>query len=136
METRKEPRIVLLLDFDDANSLVSGLLHLKGCKVYKSLTVDDCLNILNELEGNTDAILIKKEIAVNRNFMLIDNVRKIAPEAIIIVLADKISEEEKLLEHGIDELVLTPMSAENMADKILMMLARRELKKEKEKQLG
>jgi hypothetical protein len=28
------------------------------------------------------------------------------------------------------------MSAENMADKILMMLARRELKKEKEKQLG
>ena len=65
--------------------------------------------------------------------MLINNLRKIGPEAMIIVLADKIDEDEKLLEHGIDELVLTPMSAENLADKILMMLARRELKREKEK---
>jgi DNA-binding response OmpR family regulator len=133
METYKDPRIVLLLDFDDANSLVSGLLHLKGCKVYKSTTADDCLNILNQLEGNFDAILIKKEIAVSKNFILIDNARKIGPEAMIIVLVDKIDEDEKLLEHGIDELVLTPMSAENLADKILMLLARRELKKAKEK---
>jgi CheY-like chemotaxis protein len=133
METRKEPQIVLLLDFEDADSLVSGLLHLKGCKVYKSTTADDCLNIVNQLEGNFDAILIKKEIAASKNFMLINNLRKIGPEAMIIVLADKIDEDEKLLEHGIDELVLTPMSAENLADKILMLLARRELNKAKEK---
>jgi len=51
----------------------------------------------------------------------------------IIVLTNKTDEKEKLFESGIDELVLTPMSAENLADKILMMLARRELKRERKK---
>lgn len=59
--------------------------------------------------------------------------RKIAPEASSIVLTDKVDEGENLSQHGVNELVLTPMSAENLADKILMMLARRELRKEKEK---
>ncbi len=64
--------------------------------------------------------------------MVVENIRKINPSVLIIVSADKISE-EKLIEHGIDEFVLTPFSAENLADKILMMLAKRELKKIKEK---
>jgi hypothetical protein len=55
--------------------------------------------------------------------MLIHNIKKIAPEATSIVLTDKV-----------DELVLTPMSAENLADKILMMLARRDLRIRKEKE--
>ena len=45
----------------------------------------------------------------------------------IIVLTDKVDEGENLSEHGVDELVTIPSSAENVADKILMMLARREL---------
>src|SRR5262245_41616713 len=129
MDTSKEPRIISLLGFEDANSLVSGVLNLKGCKVYKSKNSEDCLNLLNELEGQVDAVLVKKEIATEGNFMFIRNLRKIAPEAINIVLTDNVDEGEKLSEHGIDELVLTPMSAENMADKILMMLARKELGK-------
>lgn len=133
MEARIEPRIVLLLGFEDANSLISGILNLKGCKVYKSATAEDCLNLLNQLEGQVDAILVKKEIAVNNNFMLLNNIKKIAPATMTLVLTDKMDEGEKLSENGIDELVTTPLSAENVADKILMMLARRELKKEKER---
>jgi response regulator RpfG family c-di-GMP phosphodiesterase len=134
METRVEPRIALLLDFQDANSLVSGVLNLKGCKVYKSKSAEDCLNLLNELEGQVDAVLVKKEIAADGNFMLIHNIKKIAPEATSIVLTDKVDEGENLSQHGVDELVLTPMSAENLADKILMMLARRDLRIRKEKE--
>jgi response regulator RpfG family c-di-GMP phosphodiesterase len=133
MEARIEPRIVLLLGFEDANSLISGILNLKGCKVYKSATAEDCLNLLNQLEGQVDAILVKKEIAINNNYILLNNIKKIAPETTTLVLTDKVDEREKLSEHGVDELVTTPLSAENMADKILMMLARRELKKEKER---
>jgi response regulator RpfG family c-di-GMP phosphodiesterase len=133
MEARIEPRIVLLLGFEDANSLISGILNLKGCKVYKSATAEDCLNLLNQLEGQVDAILVKKEIAINNNYILLNNIKKIAPETTTLVLTDKVDEGEKLSEHGVDELVTTPLSAENMADKILMMLARRELKKEKER---
>ena len=73
MESQIEPRIVLLLGFEDANSLISGILNLKGCKVYKSATTEDCLNLLNQLEGQVDAILVKKEIAINNNFMLLNS---------------------------------------------------------------
>ena len=66
--------------------------------------------------------------------MLIHNIKKIAPEATSIVLTDKVDEGENLSQHGVDELVLTPMSAENLADKILMMLARRDLRIRKEKE--
>lgn len=63
METRAAPRIILLLDFEDANRLISGVLNLKGGKVYKSKSAEDCLNLLDELEGQVDAVLVKKEIA-------------------------------------------------------------------------
>src|SRR5438093_6992219 len=130
MEKLIQPRIVLLLDFEDANSLISGVLNLKGCKVYKSATAEDCLNLLNKLDGQVDAVLVKKEVATNENFILMNNIRKISPGAMTVVLTDKGDEGEKLSEHDVDELVTTPMSPENLADKILMMLARRELKKE------
>ena len=68
----KVPSIILLLDHEDANTVVSGVLDFKGCKVYKSQT-------------------------------------------------------------GVDEVVLTPMSAENLGDKILMLIAKKELKEIKEK---
>ena len=133
MESRIAPRIVLLLGFEDANSLISGVLNLKGCKVDKSATVEECLNLLNQLEGQVDAILVKKEIAINNNFMLLNNIKKIAPATTTLALTDKVDEGENLSEHGVDEIVTTPLSAENMADKILMILARRELKKEKQR---
>lgn len=133
MQDHIKPRIILLLDFDDANSLISGVLDLKGCKVFKSKTVEECLKLCDELEGQVDVVLVKKELATYENFKLLNNIRKINPETIKIVLTDKVEEGENLSDHGVDEVVLTPMSAENLADKILMMLARRELKKEKEK---
>jgi hypothetical protein len=34
---------------------------------------------------------------------------------------------------GVDEVVLTPMSAENLGDKILMLIAKKELKEIREK---
>ncbi len=38
-----------------------------------------------------------------------------------------------VLLNGVDEVVLTPMSAENLGDKILMLIAKKELKEIKEK---
>ncbi len=51
----------------------------------------------------------------------------------IIIMADFINEDEKFIENGVDEVVLTPMSAENLGDKILMLIAKKELKEIKEK---
>ena len=50
----------------------------------------------------------------------------------VVVIADNVDEDERLLEKNIDELVLRPTTSENLVDKILNMLARRELKRLKE----
>ncbi len=133
MGYHKVPSVILLLDHDDANTVVSGVLDFQGCKVYKSPTVDDCLSILNRLKDEVDVVLIKKELAIDRNFMLVGNMKKISPGTMIIIIADSINEEEKVVEHGVDEFVLTPFSAENLVDKVLMLMAKKELKKIKEK---
>ena len=63
----------------------------------------------------------------------VSNIRKISPGTMIIIMADSINEDEKFIEHGVDEVVLTPVSAENLRDKILMLIAKKELKEIKEK---
>lgn len=104
----------------------------KGCKVYKSRTVDDCLSTLNRHEREIDVVLIKKELATDKNFMLVRNIRKISAGTMIMILADFTNKDDKLTENGVDEIVLTPMSAENLGDKIIMLIAKKELKEIKE----
>lgn len=132
MDYHKVPSIILLLDHDDTNTFVSGVLDFKGCKVYKSRTVDDCLSTLNRHEREIDVVLIKKELATDKNFMLVRNIRKITAGTMIMILADFTNKDDKLTENGVDEIVLTPMSAENLGDKIIMLIAKKELKEIKE----
>lgn len=53
-----------------------------------------------------------------------------APDIMIVIIADKV-DDDKLLEKNIDEVI--SISPENLADKILNMLAKRELKRLKER---
>lgn len=133
MGYNKVPSIISLLDQPDANTVLSGVLDFKGCKVHKSATDDDCLSMLNRKEDEIDVVLIKKEVGTDRNIMLVENVRKISPGTIVIIMVDTTNEEESGLQSHVDEVVSTPISAENLADKILMLIAKKELKKIKEK---
>ena len=49
-----------------------------------------------------------------------------------MILADFTNKDDKLTENGVDEIVLIPMSAENLGDKIIMWIAKKELKEIKE----
>ena len=73
--------------------MVSGVLDFKGCKVYKLRTVDDCLSTLNRLEKEIDVVLVKKELAIGKNYMLISNIRKISPGTMTIIMADFVNED-------------------------------------------
>jgi response regulator RpfG family c-di-GMP phosphodiesterase len=126
------PRLILSVDFADANNLLAGVLSLKGFKVFKSKSADDCLSILNQIEEKIDVVLIDKESAVEKDFLLVNQIKKVRPDTVIVIIADEVDEDEKLLEKNIDEFVLRPISAENLADKVLLMLAKRELKSLKE----
>ena len=126
------PRLILSLDFADANNLLAGVMNLKGFKVFKSKSNDDCLSIINQIEDKTDAVLIDKESAVENDYFLVNQIKKMTPDTMIVVIADDADEDKKLLEKNIDQLVLRPISPENLADTILTLLAKRELKRLRE----
>ena len=76
--------------------------------------------------------MIDKQSAVENDFFLVNEIRKMTPDTMIVIIADNGDEDEKLLENNIDELVLRPISPENLADTILTLLAKRELKRLRE----
>ena len=122
------PRLILSVGFADANNLLAGVLNLKGFKVFKSKSTHDCLSMIDQIQEKVDVVLIDKESAIENDFFLVNRIKKMAPDIMIVVIAD----EYKLLHKDIDEFVLRPTSPENLADKILNMLAKRELKRLKE----
>jgi response regulator RpfG family c-di-GMP phosphodiesterase len=128
------PRLILSVDFADANNLLAGMMNLKGFKVLKSKSNDDCVSLINQIEDKTDVVLIDKRSAAENDFFLVNQIRKMTPDTMIVVIADNAGEDEKLLEKNIDGLVLRPISPENLADTILTMLAKKELKRFKEAQ--
>jgi response regulator RpfG family c-di-GMP phosphodiesterase len=126
------PRLILSIDFADANNLLAGVMNLKGFKVFKSKSNEDCLSIINQIEDKTDAVLVDKQSAVGNDFFLVNQIKKMTPDTMIVVIADNADEHKKLLEKNIDQLVLRPISPENLADTILTLLAKRELKRLRE----
>jgi len=126
------PRLILSLDFKDANNLLAGVMNLKGFKVSKSKSIDDCLSIISQIDDKIDVVLIDKQRAVENDFYLVNQIKKITPDTMVVVIADNADEDGNLLDKNIDQLVLRPISPENTADMILTMLAKRELKRFRE----
>ena len=126
------PRLILSLDFKDANNLLAGVMNLKGFKVSKSKSIDDCLSIISQIDDKIDVVLIDKQRAVENDFYLVNQIKKMTPDSMVVVIADNADEDGNLLDKNIDQLVLRPISPENTADTILTMLSKRELKRFRE----
>jgi DNA-binding response OmpR family regulator len=119
-----KPRVFIVQDNEDANLLLTGTLWLKGCESYKFTNGKECLEKLNEMEGKVDVVIIGGSIACDRNLMLIVNIKKINMNTKVLVIAEEDSEKTRLLGYGADEFSIKPMSPENVADKVLMLLSR------------
>jgi DNA-binding response OmpR family regulator len=120
----QQPTLVLALGNEDASSAMAGILWLKGCNVYKSKSAADCMEQINKLDGKVDIVVISSEIALDRNAMLIMNIKKMQLNTKVLVIGDENSDKTRILDYGADEFALKPMSPENTADKVLMLLAR------------
>ena len=125
------PRLILSVDFPDANALLAGVLSLKGFKVLKSKSTNECLSLINQSDEKVDIILIDKESAIANNSLLLNEINKIAPDIMIVVIIDN-DDEIRNFPKNLVECVLRPTTAENLADKVLNMLAKKELKRIKE----
>ena len=119
-----KPRVFVVQENEDANVILTGTLWLKGCEPYKFSNGNDCLEKLNGMEGKVDVIIIGGSIACDRNLMLIVNIKKINMNTKVLVIAEEDSEKTRILGYGADEFSVKPMSPENVADKVLMLLSR------------
>lgn len=119
-----KPNVVLALGNEDASSTLAGILWLKACNVYKTRSPTDCLAQIKNLDSQVDVVITSSQIALDRNSLLITNVIKMNLNIKIMVIGDENTDKTMVLDYGADEFVLKPMSPENIADKILMLLAR------------
>jgi DNA-binding response OmpR family regulator len=119
-----KPRIFIVQENEDANLVLTGMLWLKGCEPFKFTNGNDCLEKLNEMEGKVDVVIIGGSIACDRNLMLIVNIKKINMGTKVLAIAEEDSDKTRILGYGADEFALKPMSPENVADKVLMLLSR------------
>ena len=121
------PRLILSVGFADANNLLAGVLNLKDFKVFKSRSTLDCLSLINHIQEKADVLLIDEQSAAENDFYLVNEIKKLTPDTMIVIIADK-----ELCGKNIDEFILRPISPENLADNILHMLAKKELKRRRE----
>ncbi len=123
MESQK-PTLVLALQNEDSLSTMAGILWLKGYKVHKAKSAADCLEQIKNLDSKVDVVITSSEIALDRDSMLITNIKKMDFNIKILVIGDESSDKTMILDYGADEFTLKPLSPENTADKVLMLLAR------------
>ena len=120
----QRPVVILSLEHEDSLSTMAGTLWLKGCNVYKTRSATECLKQIKDLDSKVDVVITTSKIAVDRESMLILNVKKMDYNIKILVIGDENSDKTMILDYGADEFTLKPLSVENTADKVLMLLAR------------
>ena len=119
-----KPRVFIVQEDEDANLVLNGLFWLKGFESHKFINGKDCLEKISQLEGKVDVVIMGGNIASDRNLTLIINIKKINNNTKVLVIADEDSEKTRILGYGADEFGLKPMSPENIADKVLMLISR------------
>jgi DNA-binding NtrC family response regulator len=120
----QKPTLLLALENEDSLSTMAGIMWLKGCNVYKAKTATECLEQIKKLDSRVDAVITSSEIALDRDSKLITNVKKMNINIKILVIGDENTDKTMILDYGADEFTLKPLSPENTADKVLMLLAR------------
>jgi response regulator RpfG family c-di-GMP phosphodiesterase len=120
----KKPRLIIALEDEDASAMMAGVLWMKGCEIHKAKTAIDCIEQFKRLDSQVDVVVVSAEFALDRDAELIINIKRANMETQVLAIGDESSDKTRILDYGVDEFALKPMSPENIADKILMLLAR------------
>ncbi len=119
-----KPALILALDHEDSATMMAGVLWMKGCIVHKAKSASDCMAQLEQLNSKVDVVIVSAKIALDRNAMLIVNIKRKNLDTKVLAIGDESSDKTRILDYGADEFALKPLSPENVADKVLMLLAR------------
>ena len=120
-----KPRVMIAIEDKDAMASIAGVLWFKGYEVYKSNSAEECMSKINELKDrNMHVVIVSQQVALDNRAMLIINVKRTNIDTKVLVIADEDNEKTKILDYGADEFTLKPISPENVADKLFMLLTR------------
>ena len=96
----------------------------KRSEAFKFTRTEECIKKIKEVEGKVEVVILGGNIAADRNLMFIVNIKKINPHIKVLVIADEDSDKTRILGYGADEFSLKPISPENVADKLFMLISR------------
>ena len=102
---------------------------MKGCDVHLANSPEECLKIIKDLD-RVDVVIIGAEFAMDRDAMLIVNIKKLNMDIKILAVGDESTDKTRIIDYGADEFALKPLSRENVADKTFMLIARDALKED------
>jgi DNA-binding response OmpR family regulator len=119
---RPYPRVIIVEDNPDVSMVLAALLTLKGAETYKAHSAQECLDRLDELGGQVDAIGMNGSIAMQQGGLLISRIKGVNPGIKILAVASDDTNKAALLRLGADDFGKKPLSAESVVDKILLML--------------
>ena len=120
-----KPRVMIAIEDKDAMASIAGVLWFKGYEVYKSNSAEECMSKINELKDrNMHVVIVSQQVALDDRAMLIVKVKRTNIDTKVLVIADEDNEKTKILDYGADEFTLKPISPENVADKLFMLLTR------------
>jgi DNA-binding response OmpR family regulator len=133
----QKPTVFLVHNNEDVNTLLAGTFWLKGFQPAKFTDGKECLKRVRELDGNVDALVINQETALDNDLMLIVNMKRINPNAKILVIAaaDEELDETKMYEYGADEIALIPLSPIDVTDKLILLISKSEGLEERQNDL-
>ncbi len=87
------------------------------------------MKIIKDLD-RVDVVIIGAKFAMDRDAMLIVNIKKLNMDIKILAVGDESTDKTRIIDYGTDEFALKPLSMENVADKAFMLIARDALKED------
>ena len=125
MAAIQTPKIIIVEDDREVNSLITAVCRLNGYEAHMSFSAEKCLAQIGELHNEIDVIYINGTIAANKGAMLISRIRQIGHNIKILVVANDDSARNVILEYGADDFVIKPVSVETILSKINMLLLKK-----------
>ena len=120
--TIQTPKIIIVEDDTEINSLITAICRLNGYETYMAFSAVKCLEQIEEMHNQVDVVYINGTIAADEGAMLISKIKQIDLNIKILVVANDDSARNIILEYGADDFLIKPVSAETILGKISMLL--------------
>ncbi len=121
--SKPKPAILIVEEDPDANSLIAGMIRLKGYFPLKAHSTDECIDKLYAHADEIDAAVLNGLLTMERGGMLISRIKKVNPNIKILVIAEEEGERAELMRMSAEHIIFKPISIETVIDKITNLLA-------------